>query len=91
MTHEEQHLVDVTDIVAVEFTCTHCGSRILHPVKTFYRVPPQCPNCKEDIFQSLGQGAESIKQAVEAIKQLSQRGHAEKVRFQILCPAKLAT
>ena len=70
MTAETMHLVDLSDIVGIEFLCAHCGSRVLHVLNKFDRVPAKCPNCYEAIVTAGSPEDETIKEAVAAIRTL---------------------
>jgi hypothetical protein len=83
MTAETVHLIDLSDIVGIEFLCSHCGSRTLHVLGKFDRVPATCPNCHEGIVTHLGPEAVAIKEAVEAIQQLVKRKLPTRIRFQV--------
>jgi len=49
MTIEHRTLMEVSDIIGLEYTCTHCQAKHLIPLKRFDRVIYQCPNCKEGL------------------------------------------
>ena len=36
-----------TDILGIEYECSHCHARHLIPIEKFESVLYQCPNCKE--------------------------------------------
>jgi hypothetical protein len=84
MTVETKHLIEVGDIVAIEFTCGKCKSTLLHSVADFARVPTECPNCKEDIVEHLGPDYVAIEDAVKAIKRLKDRHIPVRLRFEII-------
>ena len=83
MTAETIHLIDLTDIVGVEFLCSHCGSRIVHVLAKFDRVPTKCANCHEAIVTAGSPEETAIKETVEAIKMLAKRKLPTRIRFQV--------
>jgi hypothetical protein len=45
-------MLDLKDILGVEYTCGHCQSKYLVPLSKFDRVIHQCPNCKEGLINA---------------------------------------
>jgi hypothetical protein len=84
MTVETKHLIDIGDIVSIEFACKNCKSTLLHSLAEFGRVPTQCPNCKEGIVEHLGPDYVAIEEAVKAIKRLKDRHIPVRLRFEIV-------
>jgi hypothetical protein len=84
MTLETKHLIEIGDIVSIEFTCKKCTSTLLYSIAQFGRVPTQCPNCKEDIVEHLGPDYVAIEEAIKAIKRLKDRHIPVRLRFEII-------
>jgi hypothetical protein len=77
MTSEHRTLIDLTDIVAVEFECEKCAAKVLYPLaKNYERFLLQCPNCNENWFaepnpvRPVGNDLEPMKRVAKAITQL---------------------
>jgi DNA-directed RNA polymerase subunit RPC12/RpoP len=51
MTMHQRLILDLHDIVGVEYTCAHCQAKYLIPIEKFDRVIYQCPNCKESLVR----------------------------------------
>jgi DNA-directed RNA polymerase subunit RPC12/RpoP len=52
MTISKRTLITPKDIVAVEYECGHCHSRITVPLESSDRAVTTCPNCKGQWFKS---------------------------------------
>ncbi len=52
MTMQERLLLELGDILGIEYTCGHCQAKYLVPIERFDRVIYQCPNCKEGLVKS---------------------------------------
>jgi predicted RNA-binding Zn-ribbon protein involved in translation (DUF1610 family) len=51
MTTETRTLIELKDVLGVEFGCPTCGAKTLYPMaKSFQRLAESCPNCGEDWF-----------------------------------------
>ena len=48
----QRTMLDLKDIIGIEYTCAHCQSKYLVPIDKFDRIIHQCPNCKETLVQS---------------------------------------
>jgi predicted nucleic acid-binding Zn-ribbon protein len=49
MMNEQRTLIELTDIIGVEFECAKCGAKVLYPLAKHYnRILSQCPNCNEN-------------------------------------------
>jgi hypothetical protein len=54
MTVETRTLIELKDIVGIEFGCHNCGTKTLYAIeKAFQRLAAVCPNCNEDWFAPL--------------------------------------
>ena len=45
----QRTMLDLKDIIGIEYTCAHCQSNYLVPIDKFDRPIYQCPNCKETL------------------------------------------
>ncbi len=53
MTSEQRILIELTDIVGVEFECPKCNAKVLYPFTKHYdRLLSHCPNCNETWFDT---------------------------------------
>jgi hypothetical protein len=77
-------LVDLEDLLALEFTCDGCGSRLLHSIEKFRRVPTKCPNCAEDLIADGSKDAEIITAAFSSLRSLIERSGKVKVRLEVV-------
>lgn len=51
MTSETRLFVEPGDLLGVEFTCGHCGARLLYQLpERPMRIASACPNCNEAFF-----------------------------------------
>jgi len=51
MTSETRLFVEPEDLLGVEFTCGHCGARLLYSLpKQPMRIVQTCPNCNEAFY-----------------------------------------
>jgi hypothetical protein len=51
MTSEMRTLIEMTDIVGIEFECRNCKAKILYPLEKHYeRLSESCPNCRDPWF-----------------------------------------
>jgi hypothetical protein len=86
MTSEIRTLIDIAEIVGVEFKCKHCGAQVLYPIEKLdpERLLRNCPNCKEEWFFFGGDIATNdfdlLRQFVIGLKRLLGR---ESVKAQI--------
>jgi hypothetical protein len=48
MTTQRRTLIELGDIVAIEYECRHCHARYSVPVDRADRRPGRCQNCRED-------------------------------------------
>lgn len=83
MTVETKCLVDLSDIISVEFACKRCGSKLLHSIAKFDAAPVACTNCKEDMLEERGPDAVAIEEAIGALRRLSNRSLPIQLRFEI--------
>lgn len=47
MTIQKRALIDLRDVVAVEYECNHCHARYTVPIEATDRYIDGCPNCRE--------------------------------------------
>ncbi len=52
MTMQQRVLLELGDILGIEYTCGHCQAKYLVPIERFDRVIQQCPNCKEGLVRT---------------------------------------
>jgi Zn finger protein HypA/HybF involved in hydrogenase expression len=50
VTSETRTMIEFADVVAVEFECTKCSTRITKPFRNDLAIPPHCPNCHNMFF-----------------------------------------
>lgn len=50
MTSETRTMIEFADVVAVEFECTKCSTRITKPIQGDLCIPVLCPNCHNTFF-----------------------------------------
>jgi hypothetical protein len=52
MTAEERVLIELSDVLALEFTCKQCGVKVgISPQKERHFVPSSCPSCGAQFFK----------------------------------------
>lgn len=67
MTVEERVLIELADVLGLEFTCKQCGVRIaISPAKERNFLPDRCPSCRIDLFDD----PSPLKTAVEGLQGL---------------------
>jgi hypothetical protein len=67
MTSERKLLIEVRDIVGIEFECPKCGVRVGYKMaEQFVRIVQKCPNCNEEFF--LPVGLEGIQELIAQLK-----------------------
>ena len=49
MTMEQRILIDLSDIVGIEYACSRCSGRYLIPIDKLDAVIAQCPNCRQGL------------------------------------------
>lgn len=66
MTSETRTLIDISDIVAIEFECPSCHTKIVEPITVVEDenrkgLPAQCPICSQRLFSEGVQLTDTIK------------------------------
>lgn len=55
MTSECKLLIELKDIIGIEFECPKCAVRVGYKMaEQFVRIVQHCPNCNEEFFLPLG-------------------------------------
>ena len=52
MTIQKRTLIELSDILAIEYGCPHCDSRYSVPIAKSDRRPDKCPNCHQPWLES---------------------------------------
>ena len=52
MTMQERTLLELRDILGLEYSCRHCQAKYLVPIERFDRAIRQCPNCREGLIRT---------------------------------------
>lgn len=89
MTNEAQCFIDLEDLIALEFECAKCQTRLLYKVdKEPTRVVGACPNCREEFFSK--EAYQSITELFEVLRGAPSLTDPEKlrIRLQLKPPAK---
>ncbi len=81
MTSENRTLLELSDILGIEFQCPRCEARVLYPfTKSIDRMIDRCPNCLEPWFTEnphlpaqRGPVAEEVRLVVLALRDLIER------------------
>lgn len=48
MTSETRTLIELTDVIGIEFECRNCKAKVLYPFQEkYYHLSEKCPNCGE--------------------------------------------
>lgn len=67
MTAEERILIDLSDVLGLEFTCKICGVRVaIAPGSERNFLPEKCPSCGVDLFDD----PSPLKTAIQNLKGL---------------------
>ena len=84
MTSESRLFVEPEDLLGVEFTCGHCGARLLYSLpKRPVRIAHTCPNCNEAFYDPTRmQDFEQFFALLTAMPRLTQ-GSKLKIRLQV--------
>jgi hypothetical protein len=71
MTAEERLLIELSDILALEFTCKQCGVKVgISPQKERHFIPTKCPGCGAEFFLTDG----ALHTAVRSLFSLLREG-----------------
>jgi Zn finger protein HypA/HybF involved in hydrogenase expression len=69
MTSEHRILIEVQDIIGIEFECPHCRARVRYDLeRTVTRNVSRCPNCNEDFYQLQTAEDSDVKRLIGALK-----------------------
>ncbi len=84
MTSETRLFVEPEDLLGVEFTCGHCGARLLYQLpKQPVRIAHTCPNCNEAFYGAEKRiGFEDFFALLTAMPKLTE-GSRLKIRLQV--------
>jgi len=91
MTHETKHLINVSDVIGVEFECKHCHARISLPPDAT-RALWQCPSCNEDWLLPNTDEHNAIQTLLAVFKSTERalQGRSFSLRLQITAPPDAA-
>jgi|ERR1017187_7214904 transcription elongation factor Elf1 len=45
MTVETRHTIELQDILAIEYECSHCGAKTIRTLNEKHAIPAMCGNC----------------------------------------------
>jgi NAD-dependent SIR2 family protein deacetylase len=69
MTKENRTVIELSDIVAVEFECLKCHSTYAVPISTYTENLPYCPQCKNKLLPAVpGNADASIRHLLTKLK-----------------------
>ena len=73
MTSETRILLEMTDILGIEFECRKCKAKILYPLQDHYeRLAEKCPNCFEPWFLApADQSANEVKKIFATLRKVA--------------------
>ena len=87
MTVQKRTLIEPSDIIGIEYECSHCGSRYLVQVIRFDRRVAHCPNCHEPWLAAGAVNRQSddqaVAQLVDALKEIQSRKLGVVVRLEL--------
>ena len=89
MTIENRTFISPDDILAVEYECPNCKTRLLTPLDKFGRVLPRCRVCDKEIISETHQDSSKATDAVvvheflAALRELRSRKLAAPLRLEI--------
>jgi DNA-directed RNA polymerase subunit RPC12/RpoP len=87
MTIQKRTLVDLADIEAVEYECSHCHSRFSVPIAKSDRRIDRCPNCNEEWLPRRAgadmQEEQLISQFLGHLREIQARKFGATVRLQL--------
>jgi len=93
MTIQRRTFIDPSDIIGIEFECTHCHSRCSIPLDRYDRKVEACPNCNEKWLNTNPTGLacsddQLISELVKLLKQVQGRTFGASIRLEIRCDAE---
>jgi hypothetical protein len=88
MTIERRTFIDLSDIMALEYECKHCGARHSIPLNKMDRGIELCPNCREEWLSDAERpgkqrDTDAVRWLVTWIRDIRQRELGATIRFQI--------
>ncbi len=87
MTIQKRTLIELSDIAAIEFECSHCQARLSIPIANTDRRIGSCPNCRQEWLPRGSSGSPSDEQLVELfidrLRQLQGRTLGAAIRLQL--------
>jgi transcription elongation factor Elf1 len=92
MTKQTKHFIELSDIVALRFDCTHCGASLSLSLKSIdARKLRNCPNCNEpwafaDGQFSIEKKIEELAASLRWMEQFMQGGEGSRIprKFNVL-------
>jgi hypothetical protein len=80
MTSETRTLIELTDILGIEFGCQKCGAKILYPFRKQYDcLAEYCPNCNALWFITAGvrhptepTTADEVKRVIASLRKIAE-------------------
>lgn len=79
---ETRSVIDLEDIIAVEFECASCHSIFTVPVAEYKRNTYQCPQCNQSWFPSIHGDADiAVNQLMVYIKDVGNRVKSKDAPF----------
>lgn len=90
MTNEAQCFIDLADLIALEFECTKCQTRLLYKLdKEPTRVVGGCPNCREELYTS-EEALNSVKHLFDVLRGAPSLTNPKKlkIRLQVKPPSE---
>jgi hypothetical protein len=91
MVSETRTLIEMTDIVGIEFACRKCGAKILYPLAEHYnRLSEKCPNCYEPWFTKNVAAHSSAETAADEVKKIFATLHKVATSPEVLAQVRLS-
>jgi len=69
MTQETRNIIELKDVIAAEFECKGCHSRITVPLDKYNGNPSQCPTCeKQWLLPINGHADQKVRELFAAMR-----------------------
>jgi DNA-directed RNA polymerase subunit RPC12/RpoP len=94
MTAKLRTLIELRDIIGIEYECANCHTRYGVLIDSFARRTTQCPNCRLEWMEGgepIGDGISNdqlLSQLIERLKLVQGRTFGAAIRFEINGDAK---
>lgn len=80
-------MIEFADVVAAEFECTKCSTRITKPIQGDLCIPVLCPHCRNTFFIENSTAHKHLELALVTMRNLAdEKGSPCKLRLEIKSP-----